>query len=85
MVDNNGAGLTQVTSKTGDYMQPLISSDGSRIAFLSVVGECKYDLFVSAKIELLEIQLVAIVVGISTVLVAILGIGLPLYFKKRKH
>ena len=85
VVDNNGAGLTQVTSKTGDYMQPLISSDGSRIAFLSVVGECKYDLFVSAKIELLEIQLVAIVVGISTVLVAILGIGLPLYFKKRKH
>ena len=85
VIDCNGAGLTQVTSKVGDYVQPLISSDGSRIAFLSVVGEYKYDLFASAEMEVLEtqelIQFIATVVGISAVLAAILGIGLLVYFK----
>jgi len=85
VVDCNGARLTQVTSKVGDYLQPLISSDGSRIAFLSVVGEYKYEIFVSAEMDLLEtkdiIQFIATVVGISALLAAILGIGLLLYFK----
>lgn len=85
VVDCNGAKLTQVTSKVSDYVQPLISSDGSGIAFLSVIGEYKYDLFVSAEMDLLEtqdiIQFIATVVGISAVLAAILGIGLLLYFK----
>ena len=88
VVNHNGTGLTQVTSQAGDYVQPLISGDGSKIAFLSLVGERKYDLYVSAEMDLLETQQMPVqeIIFVAFIMsIAITSISLLVYFKKRKR
>ena len=89
VVNSDGTELTKLTNTTGDYWEPFISNDGSKVVFSSRVSDLEYDLYLSVNSDLMEkqqsMEVQRIVTAFSVVVVAFICVCLLVYFKKRKH